>query len=201
MATSETQIANMALRFLGHGKPIGSMDEASDEARACKAFYETVRDEALRDLKPQWAKKIVALGLLEEDPNSEWDYSYMYPADCLDFIRILSGTRNDHRQSRVPYRFASGDNGTLIFTDKEDAEAEYLRRVTTVLRYPPDFVVLIAYRLAEFVAPSVAGTGAAKLVAQMHSLYEVQKAKAGANLGNEEQPEERPDSEFTRARD
>src|SRR5688572_11149621 len=109
---SETEIANLALSHLGVGKEIANLEtERSQEAVACRRFYDTARDATLRDFSWPFATKIAVLGLIEADPNDEWDYSYRYPSDCLQLRRILSGVRNDTRDSRVPFKLAHDDSG------------------------------------------------------------------------------------------
>src|SRR5665648_440114 len=96
--SSATEICNMALGHLASGKEIANLEtERSAEAIACRRFFDSARDAVLRDFSWPFATKIKALSLIEEDPNSEWAYSYRYPTDCLNFRRILSGTRTDTR--------------------------------------------------------------------------------------------------------
>lgn len=199
---SSTEICNMALSHLGIGKEIAALEsERSQEAEACRRFYSTAQDATLRDFPWPFATKIAALALVEEDPNSEWGFSYQEPSDCLGLRRILSGIRNDNRQSRVPYRRAYGDSGAVIFTDAEDAEIEYTIRVTDPLRYSPDFILAFSLRIASYIAPRVTGGDPFKLGTRAMSLYEYELSKARSAAVNEEQDEEVPESEFIRGRD
>src|SRR3990167_2163908 len=135
---SEVEICNMALGHLGVGKEIANLEtEKSTEASLCRRFYANTRDEALRDFPWPFATKLAALGLIEEDPNDEWGFSYRYPSDCLRLRRLLSGLRNDTRQSRAPYKIGKDDQGRLLFADLEDAEAEYTARITDPALFHP----------------------------------------------------------------
>lgn len=198
---SAIEICNFSLSHLGVGKLIASLNEQSQEARACNLFYESTRDAVLRDAMWPFARRIQSLGLVEEDPNSEWSYSYRYPTNCLYFRRILSGSRNDSRQSRVPYRFAYADDGQLVLTDKEDAEAEWTVKVTNPARYSEDFALALSLRLAGYVAPRLTGGDPHKLGQRALQLYEAEISKARASAFNEEQADEEVDAEFIRARD
>jgi len=190
----------MALGHLGIGKQIASLTEKSAEAAACNRFYEQSRDEVLRDFPWPFATKILALGLIEEDPNDEWDFSYRYPSDCMNFRRILSGTRNDSRQTRVSYRLANDVSGRLIYTDEEDAVGEYTEHVTDTALFPPDFVSTVSMILAAYIAPGLTAGDPFKMGERAIKLYEYQRNKAQGNATNEEQNEEQPDSEFIRER-
>ena len=200
--SSVVQICNLALSHLGSGKAIANIEtEKSEEAYACRSFYETARDATLRDFTWPFATKIASLALVEESPSDEWDYSYAYPSDCLKIRRILSGVRNDDRASRVPYRIIAGDNQQLIYSDQEDAELEYTVRVTDTNRFSADFIMALSLRLASYIAPRVTGGDRFKQgeKALKMYMYEIELAKASAV--NEEQPEELPESEFIQARE
>lgn len=200
--SSDTGICNMALGHIGTGKVIANLtSESSREAVACRTFYETARDEVLRDFAWPFATKIEALAEVEEDPNEEWAFSYREPSDCLMFRKIQSGIRNDNRQSRVPFRKGGDSAGGLIFTDKEDAIGEYTRRVTQVEFYPPDFKTLLAYKLAGYIVPLLSAGDPSKIRDSMAALYQMKRGEVMAAARNEEQPEEPPESEFVRGRE
>src|ERR1044071_5881014 len=118
MATSATEICNMALGHLGIDNDIGDLDtDRTVEARVCRKFYETTCDQVLRDFAWPFAKKLVALALItdaedDDHPTDEWDYQYEVPSDSVMLRRIVSGTRNDSRDSRVAYLESNGDSGT-----------------------------------------------------------------------------------------
>jgi hypothetical protein len=201
MASSSTEICNMALSHLKVGKTIANLTtENSEEARVCRTFYETALKETLRDFPWPFATRIAELELVEEDPNTEWAYSYRYPSTCLNFIRILSGVRNDTLDSTVKYFISSDDDGLLIFTNQEDAVAEYTVYISDVLRFAPDFTIAFSYLIASYIAPRVTGGDAFKLGDKALQLYQFKIGKAKANAANEEQRDEQPDSEFIRGR-
>ena len=202
MATTDVSISNLAISHLGVTKQIANLEtEKSEESRACRRFFTTARDKCLRDFSWPFASKIAALALIEEDPNDEWAYSYRYPSDCLEFKRILSGTRQDTRQSRVPYKISQDDAGLLIFSDQEDAEAEYTMRTDQPELYPPDFTVALSFLLAHYIAPSLTNGDPFKMGERALKMYLYEISRAQANAGNEEQPEEEPNAQMIRDRD
>lgn len=201
MATS-TEIANLALSHLGAGVEISDLDtENSPAAKACRTFYNQARQQTLRDFPWPFATKTAALGLVDTDPTDEWAYSYQYPSDCLEFRRILSGTRNDSRQSKVPYRVVYGSSAAEIYTDYEEAEGEWTVDVTEGGRFPADFVMALSFRLAAYIAPRVSAGDPFKLGLRCLQLYGVELAKAEANALRDEQQEEPPEAEMIRGRE
>lgn len=198
---SATEICNLALSHLGVGKEIANIDtEQSEEASACRRFYESARDATLRDFNWPFATRYEELGLIEEDPNDEWDYSYRYPTNCLRIRKILSGIRNDTRQSRVPYQIAQDDAGRILFTDQEDACIVYTRKETDPDKYTSDFVLAFSFRLANYIAPRLTAGDPFGLGKRALEMYSYEISVAAANAMNEQQDEELVDSELIRAR-
>ena len=201
MASSNTEICNMALSHIGIGNEINNLtSEKSAEAGACRRFYEIARKQVLSDFSWPFATKFLSLALIEEDPTTEWAFSYRYPSDCLDFRRILSGTRNDTKQSRIPFRLGNDDSGTLIYTDMQDAIAEYTVDISEVSRFASDFTLALSFLLAALITPRMTGSDRFKISQQMYQLYQAQLSMAKANAMSEEQADELPQSEFIRAR-
>jgi hypothetical protein len=199
---SEIAICNMALSHLGVGKEISNLEtEKGEEAAACRRFFATARDNTLRDYPWPFATKIISLALVEEDPNEEWSFSYRYPTDCVRARRILSGQRNDNRQTRVPYVVAQDETGLLIYTDSENAELEYTFRDTDPSRYPGDYVMALSLRLASYIAPRLTKGDPFKLGERALQLHQLESMKAMQSAHVEEQNEETPASEFERSRE
>lgn len=202
---SETEIANFALAHLKQGLTIASLSENSAEARACDAFFDAARDEILREFDWPFATKIDTADLTsdaDEAYNSEWYYSYRYPSDCLKLRRILSGNRNETRQSAIAFRIIRDDDGLLILTDQEDAEIEYTMQNDTMAQWPIDACMALSYRLAMYIAPRIIteGGSAGQMAEIMSQMYRMSVNKARGTAGNEETPDEQPESEFTRGR-
>lgn len=194
---SKTEVCNLAIRHCGSSATIANIDEDSQEANACDAFYDICLDELQRDFKWPFTTVIATLAVVEEDPNDEWAFSYQYPTACLRFDRILSGIRNDNRQSRIPYRRIEGN---LVLCDLEDAVAEYGSRVTDTSKWPPDFLMSFSYRLAAYICPQITGGDPFKITDRCMQLFAMANSKARANAVNEEQDEEVPESDLIRSR-
>ena len=202
MASSKVGIVNIALSHLAISKTVAILEtEKSEEAVTARVFYDIALEATLRDFPWPFATRISALALVEEEPNDEWNFSYRYPTDCLEIRRILSGMRNDTRQSRTPYRILSDNQGSLVYTDYENAEIEYTVRAVSPQFYPPDFVMAFSLYLAHLMAPRVTGGDPYKLGARALGLYDLEIGRAVKNAFNEQQIEEPPESEFIRDRE
>lgn len=199
---TSTIISQLALSHLNITKQIADVDtEKSKEAAACRQFFEVARDELLRDFPWPFATKFAQLALIVESPTFEYGFAYRYPTDCLFIRRILSGLRNDNRQSRIHYRVGNDDAGRVIYTDQQNAAVE----ITTIdaqnpAKWDSDFALALSYRLASYIAPSLTGGDPFKTGEQAFKLSQIHSSKAFANAKNEEQAEDYPESELIRAR-
>lgn len=199
---SKTEICNMAISHLGIAKEIANVDtEKSAEASAMRRFYDIVLESVLRDFPWPFASKIAALGLLEEEPNDEWNFSYQYPTDCSKIRRILSGIRNDTPGSVVRYKVATTGDTRIIFTDEEDAEAEYTILATNPAIYPADFSLAVSLKLASVAAPRLTGGDPFKLGERAFRAYQIQIGMSQVNSINEQQDDAPIESEFIRGRE
>lgn len=194
------EICNLALSHIGVGKEIATLTEDSQEARACNRYFNIALEAVLRDFPHPFANTFATAQLVAEDPNDEWGYSYRYPSGCVKLLRILSGIRNDNRQSRVPYKIGRDSAGRLIYTDKQNAELEYIELVTDTTKFPADAAMALSFRLASYVAPRLTAGDPFKMGDRAIRYYIGEVSLAKANAVNEQQDEELPDSEFTRAR-
>lgn len=200
--STPTEIANLALSHLGVGKEIANIEtEQSQEALAMRRFYTIAREATLRDFHWPFANIEIALNLVEENPTASWSFSYRYPTDCIKLKKIWSGIRNDSRQSRVPFKIIRDISGRLIYTDMRNARMEYTFNETDSQRFTPDFVQALSFRLAAYTAPRLTSGDVFKLTELNMKSYFLEITRAQATAVNEEQPDERPDAEWIRARD
>lgn len=213
MPTSKTQIANMALRHIGVSLTIADLDLASDrsaQARACREFYDTARDELLRDFDWPFARRIspaAGLALVAAAPSSEWKYSYRVPAETLAVRRVINGlgVRFDTAGGRIPFEVVGDDAGQLLLTDFNSTSATplvivYTTRVTDITRYPPDVAQSLALLLAGYIAPSISQGDELKLGERVLAKYAWRLATARQNAATERQPDQDGDSAFVTVR-
>lgn len=198
---SKVGIANITLSHLAVGKEIANLEtDKSDEAGTIRRYYKLALEVTLRDFPWPFATRFANLALIEENPTTEWAFSYRYPSEARYMRRIFSGIRNDTRQTRVPYRIASDSAGQLLFTDAADAEIEYTVQVDDPQLYPSDFQMAFSFYLAFLAAPRITSGDQFKLGERAQRNYFLEISRAVSRATNEEQPEESPESEFINAR-
>lgn len=124
MPLTDIQICNMALGHIGHIGHIGhtkflsDLAERSSEANVVNNFYAQAVEMTLESYPWPEATKYGTLGLVEEDPNDDWDYLYQYPSDCLYARRIVT---TNGRVEPIPPPFVTGysESGRVIYTDSK----------------------------------------------------------------------------------
>jgi hypothetical protein len=177
---SKTEICNMALKHLAQ-KTVDNVDtENSAEAISCRTFYDIAVESLLRFAEWPFATTEADLGLIEEDPNEQWQFSYQYPAECLRFIEMVNPaevTVIDPQTGRyaylnsIPFEIRYGTSGREIWTNLEDAVGKYVRTISETGRFPPDFTLALSFHIASLIAPSVVG-------AEAYDVVEIAKAMA-----------------------
>ena len=166
-----------------------------------RRYYDEARREVLRDGGWPFATAIDTLALIEEQPNSQWRYSYEKPTGALKLIRIpLAGMRAEMQSEPIPFTEGYSASGSVILTDQEDAELEYIVNVEDVSRFPPDFTLAFSLLLAAYAAPVIASGDSFKRRLECLQLYGAAMPKARANANNEGATDPLPESEFIRAR-
>lgn len=201
MSLSKTQIANISLSNLGNGKDINNFDtDTSAEARAVRTYWDMAVDVALKSWNWPFATAFTELGLVEENPNCEWAYSYRYPSDCINARRILSGLARDNSTSLVPYMISSDNQGALILTNMTNANLEYTTRLRPYTMWTHDFVLAFSAQLAFLMAPRLTSreSGQQQALSAMFASY---VSQARANAYNESQSQQPPEAESIRARE
>lgn len=151
-AGTKEDLVNIALGYLGVDDEVQNITtEKSQAARAARLFYNISRDDTLRAFPWAFATKIAALATKVAGPNTDWAFSYAMPADAVYIRKLLDPAgRVPHQQARVPFKRATG---ALIFTDLDNAKAEYTVQNDTVTEYPADFKNCFAIKLAVRMAP------------------------------------------------
>lgn len=180
MASSVTQICNLALNArLGQDR-IESINEDSAPARAAKEHYAHALAFATEDADYRFARKIATLAQITNDRAVEWTFAYERPSDCLKARYILPYSGRFDPRFVIPYE-AMAD---AIYTDESAARLRYSRLVTDVTRFSPSFTEAVAWYLAHLlVMPLQLDT---KLMGDMLNGYQIAKQRAVAADASEE---------------
>jgi hypothetical protein len=177
--------------------------ESSEEARACRRFFEPARDELLRSFPWPFATKWADLGLVTDGPTEsgeEWGKSYRMPPDCLRVRRIVTGSRQDTVDTTIPFKIARDASGLLIYTDQAEPEIEYTMREEDAGRFPYDFALALSYRLGAYLAPRLAKADPQRLGTLCLQLFQISGQIARSNALGEEHHDKPPVSDFESAR-
>ena len=201
MATTEAQVANLALGMVGQRQLVDSLDEATTEAQLCKAFFAPTRQALMQAFAWRFATKREVLALSTEE-RTGWEYCYAAPATMLleAPAYVYSGEREPGEGARTPFAIElnDGESGHLICTDMEDAEFVFQTDVRTVALWPPLFVEAMAAALAVRLAPALAGKP--QLIPMLEAAAKVKLLQAMAASGNAAQRDVAADAESIRVR-
>jgi hypothetical protein len=216
MASSEVEIANLALSHAGAGGPIASLSESSNEARECLLHYASCRDTLLRSHSWNFAQRQIDLADTGVAVDG-WAYAYQYPADCLTLHAVRAGGYDATRQVWVdmtlpasvgttvlyppmPYSIGVAADGMsrTILTDAYTAVATYTAAVTTVTVFDALFCDALTFLLASRITPRL--TGKRDVMAECYKLYQTVLGAAMTRDANEAMSVPAPDPDWIRAR-
>lgn len=149
---SQTQICNLGLSRIGTRSTIASINEQSEEGRACKLHYTPALEATLEAYDWNFARKRKALALASGEESNVWDYVYVQPTDCVA-ARAIEDTLNPGIRE-IPFEVASNDalDEGRILTNQEEATLIYTARVTNTLRFSPTFVIAFSWQLGAALA-------------------------------------------------
>ena len=195
---SKTEISNMALVNLGITTLISSLTERSVEAKLCKLYIDSVIKEVLRDFDWNFAKRTVSLSLLNDSNEGKFQYSYLYPSECVKFLKISSGAYVENNNTKIPFEIELNDSDKkIIKTNEYQATGVYTKYIEDPSLYPEDFISAISYMLSFKIAP---GLDRAQRRNDMFTIYDDVISRAKKNAGNEIKIANNNSSEFLRAR-
>ena len=158
----ETSICNLALAKLGIS-PIMALTDQSKQAQFCSRFYDQTRDEVLQGHRWNFAMRRSTLNRLSDAPESEWDFAYQIPVDCLRVVQ-LNGYEPTERLGEFSVE------ADRLLCDSEDALIRYIGRVEDGSFYHPLFVHALATMLASRLAGPL--TGSRNLPSELLQEYE-----------------------------
>ena len=141
---SPTDLCNDALAQIGHNF-ITNIDDDDRPATVCKRFYDTTRDEVLR--QHLWNFAITRQILVQDltPALSEFSFTYNLPADALRALRIGS-------TDVVPWKLER----RKIHTDESVVTLTYIARIEDPVQWDTLFYNAFATRLASKLAVSIA---------------------------------------------
>jgi hypothetical protein len=199
MASSETDICNLAIARARSTRFIETLDEASNEGAACKLWYPVARDYVLSRADWPFARKRVQL-TPTGTPPAEWGYRYALPSDCIVARGIEDGKVVRTLDERIAYQIENDGTGNnrVILLNETAAVLIYTMRVTTTAIFSEGFrQALIWYIAAQIALPLDKKEDFCIRLAQ---IAETMIAKGAAQDYNEEKHPPAPSSEHFNAR-
>lgn len=189
-----TTICNLALARLGAGR-IMSLDDPTQEARACNTIFNHTRDEVLRAHNWNFAKRLAVLSMLQERPLFDFSYAFSLPVDCLR-VRQVNGF--DAYEPRYPWEVV----GRKLLTDSEEANITYTTNAAQAGEFDTIFVEALSIKLAAKLAMAL--NGSTTLTANLTQEYEsIISGRARRADASEQRAKRKPawvESDFVRAR-
>jgi hypothetical protein len=171
---TEAELCNIALGRCGIRDYIDDLDEASDEAEACSRHYPNARDSVLASAPWKFATRRADLNQLTNVTRTGWGFCYSLPADFVSPVRLWpqptagggafmtsgspfagysmnSTVRALGSDQKIPYDIESDvsvGTGRILVTDLDQANLQYVARITTPALFSDLFVNAVAWQLA-----------------------------------------------------
>ena len=158
MNQSIINICNLALGRMGGSqiKSLNSLEEPSEEARACKRLYPQLLKDLLRQHPFGFACATQPLALVKMHDNMVLPYEYSYPAGALKVWQVgQPDSFACHAARQANFRLAHGQAGTVIFCNNPQAYAYCSVYIEDPNRFDTLFVEALAWSLASELALSL----------------------------------------------
>lgn len=137
MATSVTQICNMALSKVGANR-ISSLSDGTKNSILCNEFYAPTVDEVLRMHPWNCAIHRASLSALAAAPD--FGYAYQYPLPSAPYcLKVL-------QMQYLDYEFKI--EGRMLLTNEGTCNILYIKRITDPTKFDSLLVEAIATRIA-----------------------------------------------------
>jgi hypothetical protein len=150
MITSETEVCNLALSFLGARRINNIESDQTTEAKSCRLLFHLVRDTLLRLHQWSFATGRVALSRVALDPSSEWTAAWQLPGDFIRLIRIVGDSPAN------PVRGFALEGRQLLTRGGLPTRIVYVANSVPVAQWDPLFLDAMRLRLAAEIAQDVA---------------------------------------------
>lgn len=155
-----------------------SIDDGSATARACKNFYEPIRDALLRAHPWNFARRRASLSRLATTPAFGYAYEYQLPTDCL---RVLEFNEEDVVGVDRPDAYEI--EGRKLLTDAGQANIVYIARISDTNQFDSLFVTALSLQMAAELAMPITQSAEKQqaLVREFNSLNFQTAARTDSN--------------------
>lgn len=182
--TTEEQICNMALSYIGADTVTDIDTDGSTRADLCALHYPVVRDTVLSEREWTFAVEHNILDTPDVTPptNPEWGQRFPVAATTLRVLTVHPPTdvASDFLTEAVlqSSQIAWVKEGDWILCNYDEISVRTIERITTVADFPDIFVQALAARLAAELAIPI--TANERLHQQMIAMYYTKLREAGA---------------------
>ncbi len=203
---TDVEVINLHLSHIGNTNAIADVDEDSEEARISRRWLSVAHGELLSKRYWKFARKTKDLALIEENPTTEWLFSYRQPSDCIMARKIPVGSTtgsavfdNNFILPDIPFDKSFDDDGDLIYTNIENAALEYTAR-RNVSGCPIYYCIALSYLLATYTFESLSKGDMMGSSAKIQKKYEDKLDEASSKNDNETVDTKTNESALTLAR-
>lgn len=184
---SPVAICSNALQLLG-AAPIASFDEDSKWAGVAANLWPLVRDALLRAHPWNCATRRVILAPLVEKPPFDYGFQFQLPGDWLKTVQV----------GRRGYTLDFRTEGRMILAHVNALPLVYIWRNETTNTWDDGLVEVATKKMQAALAYPVTASTSLRDSLTVEAQQMLKSAKAGD--GQDDPPEEFPESEFQRAR-
>lgn len=152
--SSQVSICNKALGFMGVGRAITSLMEATAEAGVMKRYYDAALTSLLQRNDWNFCRGMVDLAsVVGSVPGAA--YAYQYPNNCAKVLRLFRADDLIRRRWSGDFRIGMDDGKRVICSDFPATTAQYTVMVSDPTLFPPLFEEALCWNLARMACWSV----------------------------------------------
>ncbi len=180
------EIINLALRHIGMRK-IDALDDTDPSAKVCSDFFESCRDDILREHAWPFALVQQPLGQSAVTVPAGWFFAYDYPASNIATAWYVfnQATAIDKENQNFEVMYDPATNKKIIVSNLDAAVVEFTYIVIDTLVWDSKFDMAMSWRLAAEICPSLTGDDekAMKLM-QVYNAYISETKRISASEKN-----------------
>ena len=156
MNYTKDKIFNMTLKNLRVSIGLQMSNPADKNSVVLNEYYETAKNQALKDFDWNFASAYRELALTGNIPvNPRFLYEYDYPNDCLFAREIIP---YGDTENMIEFEIASNTTGQrVINTNQAPVVLRYTRCIDNETFFTDEFVSALCWQLAFLAAPAITG--------------------------------------------
>lgn len=148
---TKTKICNLALIEARETVISGDVDTSpSRQAEDCRLHFEQVHRRTLKRSRPAFAQKRSDLALDSTDPEFDWNFAYLLPADFLEVVRF-----NGELVTPATPRYEL--EGQTLLTNEGAARLVYIYPELDTSRWDNEYIQAFIYALGTKLASTLRG--------------------------------------------